>query len=164
MWPYPQHWDVEIVGAHSLSALIEMGEINYHRLLRLAPDLPDLPPHSLSRVEGCLDLHLEVLDHWRYTTNIVLTYRFADGDITSREPDLNIRIYHDARSAEAMSGILHARGPIDTLDPRFTLHHKWMLNRFLYKWLGYSLHRGHCFRCGSGPTREATRHPRAVAS
>ena len=42
MWPHPQHWDVETVGSDSLTALIEMGEINYHRLLRLAPDMPEV--------------------------------------------------------------------------------------------------------------------------
>ena len=149
MWPYPAHWEVDTVRTHTLSALMEMGEVNYHRLLRLAPDLRTLPRHSVSRVSGCLDLHLEILDRWRYTTNVVLTYRFPGTADGAREPDLNVRLYHDARAAEAMSGILHRNQMLNALDPRFTLHHKWTLNRLLYKWLGYCLHRGHCFSCSS---------------
>lgn len=149
MWPYPQHWDWQRVQSRTLTALMEMGEINYYRMLRLVPDLSRLPRHCVSRVPGCLELHLEVRHLWRYTSDLVLTYRFATQDEVQSEPQLNIRLYHDARSAEAISGILHGHGALDALDPQFTLHHKWILNRFLYKWLSYCLRRGHCFHCPS---------------
>jgi len=161
MWPYPEHWDVDTIQSHTLAALMEMGETNYLRLRRLIPDLDHLPPRSVSRVDGCLDLHLEILDRWRYTTNLVLTYQFP-GDSGSRaEPDLNLRLYHDARAAEAVSGILQRTGPLAQLDPRYTLHQKWMLNRFLYKWLGYCLWRGHCF--GASGQSHNPRKPLAIS-
>lgn len=144
MWPYPKHYDLPDARERTLNALMEMSEVNYHRLTRLIPDLVDLPRHSVSRVDGCLDLHLEILDRWTYTSNLLLTYRFEEQN--KIEPALNIRIYHDAGMAEAMSGILHRGGLIRTLDPRLTLNEKWLLNRFLYKWLGYNLRRGHSFK------------------
>ncbi len=160
MWPYPERWDLYARHPHTFAALMEMGEANHHLLRRLIPDLGRLPRHAVSQVAGCLDLHLEIVDRWKYTTNLILTYRFRDLPSVVREPNLNIRLYHDAKSAEAISGVLHrAAGELNALDPRFTLHHKWTLNRFLYKWLGYCLHRGHCFRVENSCEERALADP-----
>lgn len=141
MWAYAENWDTDEIRSQTLSSLLEMGEINYQRLLQLIPDLDELPAHSVSQVDRCLDLHLHIHDRWKYTTNLTLTYDFEG----AREPNLTIRLYHDARCAEAMSALLHRSGPLDALHPQATLYHKWTLNRFLYKWLGYCLRRGHRF-------------------
>ncbi|MCB1876960.1 MAG: DUF1249 domain-containing protein [Chromatiales bacterium] len=142
MWAFSENWDADEIRAHTLSALLEMAETNYRRLMLLIPEIDELPQHSVSRVNRCLDLHLHIHDRWRYTTNITLTYELEG----LREPDLTIRLYHDARCAEAMSALLHRAGPLDALHPRATLYQKWTLNRFLYKWLGYCIRRGHRFR------------------
>jgi uncharacterized protein YqiB (DUF1249 family) len=60
-----------------------------------------------------------------------------------REPDLIIRIYHDARIAEAMSGFTHRGRRAQNIGT--SVQRAWNRNRFLHKWLGYCLFRGHRF-------------------
>lgn len=98
----------------------------------------------ISSVEGCLDLELSAIEHSKYTTTFNLTYCFT-GDLRNpREPDLTIRIYHDARTCEVMSGLLQGmkHGPLRRRD----LHEGYRLNRFLGKWLKYCLRQGHSFK------------------
>lgn len=154
MWPYPEHWEIEACRPHTLAALQDMSELNYLRLRRLIPDVESLPRQAVSSVCGCLDLHLKILDRWKYTTNLILTYHFRHDDTVEIEPNLNIRLYHDVKSAEAVSGILHSPGALNALAPDFALQHKWRLNRFLYKWVSYSLYHGHQFR--SEPRKRCT--------
>ena len=64
--------------------------------------------------------------------------------------DLRIRVYHDARMVEVLSGHLkHGRQRYDHL-PADAKIEKWKLNRFLYKWLGFCLYQGHQFQQESG--------------
>ena len=109
-------------------------------------DLDTDNPHRVvytSSVKGCLDLELSSVEHSKYTTTFNLTYCFT-GDLRNpREPDLTIRIYHDARTCEVMSGLLQGmkHGPLRRRD----LHEGYRLNRFLNKWLKYCLRQGHGF-------------------
>jgi len=98
----------------------------------------------VSRVEGCLDLELSQIEHNKYTTTFNLTYRFTHDHRRPREPDMMIRLYHDARSCEVMSGLLQGlkHGPIRRRD----LDEGYRLNRFLYKWMRYCLKQGHSFK------------------
>lgn len=113
------------------------------RLRRLVPRLDRLGDHAVSRVAGCIDLHLTVVERARYTTTLRLTYVFTDAGQQHCEPDLRIRVQHDARTAEAME-VRMARGRY-RFDARRTLQRSWQRNRFLHKWLGYCLYRGHSF-------------------
>ena len=117
------------------------------------------PPPSLvyvSSIEGCLDLQLGQVAHEKYTSTFNLTYLFEQGDTgrASREPDLMIRIYHDARTCEVMSGLLQGvkHGPLRTRD----LDEGYRLNRFLQKWVRYCLRQGHVFKPGRFHTRLAS--------
>lgn len=98
----------------------------------------------VSSVDGCLDLELSAIEHSKYTTTFNLTYHFSNDLRNPREPDLTIRIYHDARTCEVMSGLLQGikHGPLRRRD----LHEGYRLNRFLSKWLRYCLRQGHSFR------------------
>ena len=136
--------------------LMELYERNYVQLRLLIPD----PKHgpiatTVSNVPGCMTLYLQLIEQSPYTSTLRLTYRFLDSASplkdqpgprmalrATAEPDLSIRVYHDARSAEVMSGLLHGQQ-----HPRKTrgLEGSWHLNRFLYKWLRYLLYRGHGF-------------------
>jgi len=133
------------VAQHSFNSLMDLYEKNYIQMRRLVPELRQMQGCLISTVEGCLDLHLEVLEQHKYTTILRLSYHFLDqsGDFSRREPDVQIRIYHDARIAEVTSACLHrglqARGPVRSRQGN------WRLNRFLFKWLGFCLHRGHRF-------------------
>jgi uncharacterized protein YqiB (DUF1249 family) len=94
-------------------------------------------------LSGPIPLELSQLCHERYTTTFNLTYRFTSCSGKPREPDLLIRLYHDARACEVLSGLVpglrrEVRRTRDLAEgPR--------LNRFLNKWLSYCLRQGHSF-------------------
>jgi len=127
----------------TLPGLMALYEENYMRLRMLLPRPHAIADHAVSRVPGCIDLHVYVLERSRYTTTLRLTYQFAGEDGGRREPNLVVRVHHDARTAEAMNVCLE-RGRY-RFDARRTLQRSWERNRFLHKWLGYCLRRGHCF-------------------
>jgi uncharacterized protein YqiB (DUF1249 family) len=137
---------------------MDLYERNYILMRRLAPELPPGGQGRVSRVVDGLDLHLRVLERHRYTSDLVLTYRFQRLQGPGREPNLSIRIYHDARVAEVLAAQLRhwpefPDPPSDDLgaarQSMSRLYTRWRVNRFLYKWLGYCLYQGHRFdgRC-----------------
>lgn len=130
----------------NLPGLMALYEENYIRLRMLLPRPGSVGEHAVSRVPGCVDLHVTVVQRSRYTTTLKLTHAFACDGETRCEPNLVVRVHHDARTAEAMN--LHLPRGRYRFDARRTLHRSWERNRFLHKWLGYCLHRGHRF-----PTR-----------
>ena len=137
----PRHLSTAL--RRDLPGLMALYEENYIRLRRLVPRLPRAGEVRVSRVAGCVDLHLEVLERARYTTTLRLTYVFDHGVERRREPDLLLRMHHDARTAEAMN--IHLPRGRYRFDARRTLHRCWERNRFLHRWLGYCLYRGHRF-------------------
>jgi uncharacterized protein YqiB (DUF1249 family) len=134
----------------TVGALMVLCEENYARLSRLAPNLPERSGSLISKVEGGVDLFLEVEAQARYTTEIRLTYRFDGQTLDARgagahfDPDARIRAYHDARQVE----VLDLR---QTALPRYAhydhpaLDAKWRVNLFLSKWLAYCVSQGHRF-------------------
>jgi uncharacterized protein YqiB (DUF1249 family) len=134
----------------SFMGLMELYEINYMRFRQLCPGVDGIRCRAVSHVEGALDLHLRILERARYTTTLTLTYYLQDthdyGFVPN--PNLKIRVYHDARQAEVLSRNprqteLHIHTPGLGMDTELVL--RWRLNRFLYKWLGYCRHQGHGF-------------------
>ncbi len=127
-----------------LSRLMELYESNYVLIRLLLPDLQKMQHDSyVSKQPDCIDLKMTILERCKYTTTVKLTYIFAEDSEKSDEPDLTIRIYHDARTAEAMSGLIH--GVRHEQRRVRNLEEGWVLNRFLYKWLKYCLYRNHSF-------------------
>jgi uncharacterized protein YqiB (DUF1249 family) len=124
---------------------MELYEKNYLLMRLLSPELKVLEPGSyVSQVNSSLPLELTVLTHSRYTSTFNLTYRFLDTATkrrSDREPDLAIRLYHDARTCEVMSGLL-PEGRVEVRRTR-DLDEGRRLNRFLNKWLSYCLRQGH---------------------
>lgn len=133
----------------SLADLMELYERNYIMLRQLLPEeLPVASVCMVSRVPHALDLHLQVHERFRFTSELVLSYHFRQGRDWISQPDLHIRIYHDARSAEVMlARPRHAPTFILERD-QGSLWRRWKANRLLYKWLHYCLHQGHSFRSG----------------
>lgn len=129
---------------------MELYETNYIRMMCLCPDLHCIKHNVASSVDGALDLHLQLLERCKYTTTVLLTYYFQDDvDKLKPEPNLVIRIYHDARQAEVLSrSYRRVRMEVETSNSQGSreLTNKWVLNRFLYKWLGYCRFLGHSFR------------------
>jgi uncharacterized protein len=132
----------------SFAALMELYESNYLRLRRLCPDLDALAGTQVSGVSGASDLHLTVLERTPYTTKLQLTYEFGRGSRVRRQPDLTVRMFHDARQAEVVGRYCRRRGEDLSLDARIGvpgLACRWRQNRFLFKWLGFCLAQGHRF-------------------
>lgn len=135
-------------GGRDFAGLMDIYEQNYIRLRRLIPDLAAVGPTDVSRVTAALDLHLQIVERCKYTTTLVLTYRFEDDLGWFPAPDLEARIYHDAQAAEVVAcgrlkGVRSAE--YDRLRNRYSLDQKWQINRFFQKWLGYCLRQGHRF-------------------
>lgn len=136
----------EDVAPQGFVSLMDLYENNYMRLRRLIPELDKLPLRAVSRVEGCLDLHVEIRERTRFTTTLLITYLFDEPGSQAAEPALQVRIYHDANQAEVLTGHLkHGRQHFDHISDS-ALAVKWKLNRFLYKWLGFCLYLGHSVR------------------
>ena len=121
--------------------LMDLYESNYISLRLLVPGIDKLEGDLISSVSGCLNLHCRIVEKSKYTTTINLTYLFDNASREQYEPDLYVRIYHDARQAEAMSGLIHGQRHIKRSSR--SLESGWQLNRFLHKWLRYVLYRGH---------------------
>jgi uncharacterized protein YqiB (DUF1249 family) len=153
---------------HSLASLIELYESNYFRLLRLLPELGDLEGTTVSRVAGALDLYLTVVERFKYTTTLTLTYRFNEDDKILLEPNIRIRVYHDARAVEVLSHDRRCTSMVraTTRSRGSELERKWELNRFLHKWLGFCQRQGHIFlRCTAISSRlPAGAHPSQTLS
>lgn len=141
------------------STLMDLYEQNYMLMRLLAPDLKHMGSGSfLSTAAGTLTLELRDLEHSRYTSTFRLTYRFSEDSArgrSEREPDLAIRLYHDARSCEVMSGLM-PDGRVDEERRTRDLEEGRRLNRFLNRWLSYCLRQGHQF---GGCHEEAAKAP-----
>ena len=139
----------------SLTSLIDLNEGVYMRLRKLIPNLGSIEKDAVSHVYGYMSLHLSIVERSQYTTSFILTYHFnADSSVKTRqqlEPNLLIRMYHDAHLAEAVSAHMSASQLMKHGMPAKTRIAKWQLNRFLFKWLGYSLRQGHSFAERTAP-------------
>jgi uncharacterized protein YqiB (DUF1249 family) len=120
-------------------------ESNYIRLGWLAGDLRALGGEHRSCVPGDCELKLTVLEQGPYTTMLQLTYSFAPTTDWPDAPDLAVRVYHDARVAEASGlgreSVRHS--PEARTEQR--LGRRWSRNMLLNKWLEYCVDRGHRF-------------------
>ncbi len=124
------------------AALMDLYEQNYIRLRCIVPDMQTADV-MVSQIEGYADLHLSIKERCKYTTFLNLTYQFKQsGQSKLFLPDLNIRVYHDAKTAEVQNRQSRVH---QLLDNKGSIQHQWTLNRFLYKWLGYCLYQGHKF-------------------
>ncbi len=128
--------------ARSFASLMDLYEYNYLRLRKIAPDL-NIADEMVSIVPDHHDLYMTVSERCKYTTMLNMTYRFGMPGKYICEPDLQLKVYHDAQLVEVQQ--LHSRSR-GFLGINVEIEHKWIMNRFLYKWLGYCLHQGHFFQ------------------
>lgn len=123
-------------------------ESNFHKLLRLAPDLIQIDQTVVAQVNGNPALHLRVLERNRYTLTMELTHYFSHDVRVLFEPAVRIRVYLDAQSAEVLVDQKLRETPYTQNrkpDPRAILDFKWSINYFLEKWLNHCLNTGYCF-------------------
>ncbi|HEB97760.1 MAG TPA: DUF1249 domain-containing protein [Sedimenticola thiotaurini] len=141
---YP--WELKALfdGRPTVGWLMDLCEENYRHLLRLAPAVRTLEGRCVSRMDGSMDLHLDVLEQTPYTTLVHLTYFFAGSDTRLPDPDARVRVYHDSRQVEVVD--LRQRAlPLNMGIDRPTMAQKWRVNMFLSKWLSYCVGQGHRF-------------------
>ena len=126
----------------SFSGLMDLYEQNYLRFRKLVPDL-SIADQMISSVPGHSDLYLSVKLRCKYTTMLSMTYRFEKSGHYLFEPDLHFKVYHDARVVEVQHLLKRHYGLVENDQ---LMQHKWAMNRFLFKWLGFCLYQGHYFQ------------------
>ena len=132
----------------SFVSLMTLYESNFIRLGWLVPDLKRLRGSLTSEVAGSPALELSVREQCRYTTTLGMTYLFGDGREPARDPGLEIRVYHDARLAEACGKSAEPAHPgLRRLAASVPRDHgqRWSSNMLLNKWLEYCAGNGHRF-------------------
>ena len=132
----------------SFVSLMSLYESNFIRLQQLAPDLDGLKGAQVSEVTGDCPLHLSVDERSRYTTTLRLTYLFEEAAGLAADPDLLIRVYHDARLAEVQAcARWHRHAVLESMRSHLArdLGDRWLRNTMLNKWLDYCFERGHRF-------------------
>lgn len=148
-------YGLEDVDPRGFVSLMDMYENNFIRFKKLVGNIELPEDEAVSHVFGCLDLYLTVNERYKYTTMVTLTYVFEEEVGHAFEPDLKLRICHDAELIEVVAGHLkHGRQRLDHI-PAHALKLKWKLNRFLYKWLGYCLYLGYRFEPTSASTTDS---------
>lgn len=121
---------------------------NYRRFLGLMTDLPKDFNYAISHSDTDFSAHLRVLERHAYTTILQLTYQFAEHEGVVADPDLEIRVYHDAQLLEVtrcgenthcefLRCYPIAAGPL--------FDRRWAMNRLLSKWLQHLRHHQHTF-------------------
>lgn len=140
---------VRLVRPRSFAALMTLYESNHARLRQLLGDLSNLPGALVSSSRGDLDIHVTRSASSRYTTDLRMTYWLpADGRRVAT-PDLLVRIYHDARLAEALACSEHVRWKLAPPRAGVTgggaLARRWPLNMLMSKWMEHCLDHGHRF-------------------
>ncbi|MFI4921156.1 MAG: DUF1249 domain-containing protein [Gammaproteobacteria bacterium] len=139
---------VRLVRPRSFAGLMTLYESNHVRLRQLFGNLWRLPESAMSASPRDLDLYMQVEERSRYTTTLHMTYWFEDGEGRTADPDLMLRIYHDARLVETMScadaprhealrGVWHPAAS--------EMEQRWTRNILLHKWLEFCLDNRHAF-------------------
>lgn len=140
----------------TFTGLMTIYESNYIKLAQLTTgfDWAGASAISVSNVDS--DVHAEIVRREPYTTTVRLTYWFREPDGTLvPDPDLILRIYHDARLVEAVSGRdRHTHHKLRELEGSSgaELDRRWRINMMLNKWLDYLFDVGHSF---GGPAAAA---------
>jgi len=137
---------VRLVPRRSFAGLMNLYENNYRRLSVLIDPLRYPPDEAVSSVQDDLDLHMQVLERCPYTITLRLTYWFEAEQGCLPDPDLIVRLYHDARVAEVTSCCEFHRHRV--LRPWITpggeeIRQRWTRNQMFHKWLAFCLEKGH---------------------
>ncbi len=119
---------------------------NHQRLSHLFAPQDLLAGNYTSSVGDGLDLHLQVQERHPYTLELELTYGFVDAHTGLRAPSAQLRMYTDARLAEALHchpgrHLWQVLGPFP--PARSVLQYRLRMNSFLNRWLAYLGEQGH---------------------
>jgi len=128
--------------------LEQICESNYRKIFQLIPGLLAFEVKANGFAANNSMLYLKVIERTPYTMTVELSHCFNRNLDTLLEPAIKIRIYLDAKLAEALCD--HARPAVSEIfkDPSFSheiMNYKWRLNYFLQKWLDHCLKKDYKF-------------------
>ena len=137
---------IDAAKINRFSWLMALYAENHQRLQRLFAVATLAEGHYVSSVGDGLDLHLDVLVQHTYTVELRLSYAMLDPITGEPDPSAYVRLYRDARQAEATHCYIDRRWQ-DAIGmyppPAEVLDHRLRMNTFLGKWLQYLAERGH---------------------
>lgn len=134
----PVRETVDVPTGPALVALFDLFERNYRALRQLLPDLRDRRAGTqfAGRATSAPTLYVSIDEQSPYTTTLRLTHRF--GKHGTRQPDLRVRVFHDARQAEVLERLCRqADGRVLATDlpSQRSLYCRLQHSRFLERWL-----------------------------
>jgi uncharacterized protein YqiB (DUF1249 family) len=119
---------------------------NHARLARLFAPAGLAPGRYVSSIGDGLDVVLDVVERHAYTVELRLSYELNDPVTGQPDPSAHIRLYRDARQAEATHCYVGRRWQ-DVIGmhppPAEVVGHRLRMNTFLGKWLQYLAEQGH---------------------
>ena len=121
----------------------------YHKLFDVIPDLLTIEESGKSKVEGYMDLNLDILH--RRPDHIIIAlshyYRHQSGDMIP-DPDMELAIYPQLEKAEALAyqDIWGYRRVYGDDGATVDVKAKRELNCFLNQWLTNLISQGHCIK------------------
>lgn len=131
----------------TFTGLMTLYESNYIKLHNLTAAFDWSTDIVISASPEDVDLHATIVRREPYTTTLKLTYWFPEAEgVTVADPDLTLRVYHDARLVEAVSGReRHCHHKLRELaaSSGAELDRRWRVNMTLNKWLDYLFDVGH---------------------
>lgn len=138
---------VRVVRPRSFAALMTLYEGNHARLRQLLGNLACLPGALVSSSRSDPGIHVLREKVSRYTTDLHMTYRLRVDGRCVATPDLWIRVYHDARMAEALACSEHVKWKLGSRAgvEATAVSRRWPLNILLNKWMEHCLDHGHRF-------------------
>lgn len=118
----------------------------FKKLLRVAPELRQTKELAKSKVEGLLDLNLDVLERSRSYMRIALShYWLHPSSDMIPDPDMEIAVFLDDGLADALTYqdafVYEVAYPEGSPLPVFEVHLR--LNEFLERWLDCLAAQGH---------------------
>jgi len=123
-------------------------EVNYCRLLKLLPDLDDTQQWHFAVSDESLhlgEMAIKVTERSKYTTLLRIFQKDNWGDWLS-QPELSVRLYHDARMAEVVGYQKQRHFDGRYLYPNTKMRQpdeKLQINLFLGEWLAHLTQYGH---------------------
>ncbi len=124
-------------------------DANYFRILKLLPNLAlnsrrEISlPHS-EFIEQVV-VTIEVIEKFTYTSTVRISQYSENNDLSIEPPEMQIRMYHDAKTAEVISYRNHRYFKSIYAVPNKNMYHpdeKEQLNLFLKEWLIHCLEKG----------------------
>ena len=144
--PVAPNRHTHIPRAHRFGYLMALYAENFVRFERLFQLQEHTADHWQSSVDDALDVHLQVVERHRYTTEVRLTYDLPDPVTGEPDPSAFLRIYRDSRQIEATHCYVGRRWQdVLGLNPEIgtLVGHRLRMNTFLGKWLDFLAEQGH---------------------